>query len=101
MVDDGSASDILYLNAYKKMGLAEDDLEPNNSPLYGFTRDHIIPIGVAKLAVTLGEHPRTSTIFANFLVINALSAINSCETTPQGFKSDHLNLSPHHEISND
>ena len=31
MVDDGSASDILYLNAYKKMGLTEDDLDPNSS----------------------------------------------------------------------
>ena len=43
MVDDGSTMDILYLNAYKKMGLTEDDLDPNSSPLYGFTVDHIIP----------------------------------------------------------
>ena len=40
MVDDGSVVDILYLNAYRRMGLTEDDLDPNSSPLYGFTRDH-------------------------------------------------------------
>ena len=76
MVDDGSATDILYLNTYKKMGLTEDDLEPNNFPLYNFTRDHVIPKGVAKLIVPMGEYPRTSTILANFLVVDAPSAIN-------------------------
>ena len=28
MVDDGSTMDILYLNAYKRMGWIEDDLDP-------------------------------------------------------------------------
>ena len=46
MVDDGSVVDILYLSAYKKMGLTEEDLDPNSSPLYGFTRDYVIPKGV-------------------------------------------------------
>ena len=40
MVDDGSTIDILYLNAYKRMGMAESDLNPTTSQLYGFTRDH-------------------------------------------------------------
>ena len=39
MVDDNSAVDILYLNSYKKMGLSKDDLDPNSSLLYSFTRD--------------------------------------------------------------
>ena len=58
------------------MGLDEDDLDPNSSPLYGFTRDHVISKRVAKLIVTVGAHPQTSTVLANFLVVNALSAIN-------------------------
>ena len=57
MVDDGSIVDILYRNTYKRMGLTEDELDPNSSPLYGFTRDHIVPKGVAKLTITVGEHP--------------------------------------------
>ena len=76
MVDDGSAVDILYLNAYKRMGLIEDDLDPNSSPLYRFTRDHVIPKGVAKLTIIMEEHPRTSIVLANFLVVDAPSAIN-------------------------
>ena len=43
MVDNGSAMDILYLNVYKRIGLTEDDLDLNSSPLYRFTGDHVIP----------------------------------------------------------
>ena len=68
-VDDGSAVDILYLNAYKRMGLTEDDLDPNNSLLNGFTGDHIVPKGLAKLTIIVGELARTSTILTNFLVV--------------------------------
>ena len=71
MVDDGSEVDILYMNAYKRMGLTEDDLDPNSSPLYGFTRDHVVPKVVAKLTITIEEHPQTLTILANFLVVDA------------------------------
>ena len=81
-VDDGSTTNILYLNTYKKMGLIEDGLEPNNFPLYGLTRDHVIPKEVAKLTVIVGEHPRTSTVLANFLVVDALSAINEIIRRP-------------------
>ena len=56
MVDDSITVDILYLNAYKKMGLTEDDLDPNSSPFYGITRDQDIPKGVAKLTMIVGEH---------------------------------------------
>ena len=82
MVDDGGAADILYLNAYKEMGLAEDNLDPNSSPLYGFTRDQAIPKRVAKLTITMGERPRTSTILANILVVDALSTINGIIRRP-------------------
>ena len=76
MVEDGSIVDILYLTAYKRMGLTEDDLDPNSSPLYGFTRDHVFPKKVAKLTIMVGEHPQTLIVLANFLVVDAPSAIN-------------------------
>ena len=41
-VDDGSEMDILYLNAYKRIGLIENDLDPNSSLLYDFIGDHAI-----------------------------------------------------------
>ena len=76
MVDDGSIVDILYLNTCKRIGLAESDLNPTTSPLYGFTGDHVVPKGTAKLTITVGEYPRTSTVVANFLIVDCPSAIN-------------------------
>ena len=69
-VDDGSATDILYLNEYKRMGLAESDLNPTISPLYGFIGDHAIPKGMTKLTIMVGEHSRTSTTIADFLIVD-------------------------------
>ena len=70
MVDDGSTTDILFLNAYKRMGLAKSDLNPTTSPLYGFTRDHVIPKGTTELTVMVEEHPQTSTVVADFLIVD-------------------------------
>ena len=75
-MDDGSTVNIIYLNAYKRMGLTENDLDSDSSLLYSFTGDHVIPKGVAKLTIMVGEHSRTSTILANFLIVKAPSTIN-------------------------
>ena len=72
LVDHGSAVYIIYLDAYKRMGLIERELSPATSLLYGFTKDHVIPRGTVKLAVTLGEHPRASIVVAEFLVVDYL-----------------------------
>ena len=71
LVDDDSAVDIIYLDAYKRIGLTESKLILTISPLYGSMGDHVIPRGTVKLAVTVGEHPRVSTIVTEFLIINA------------------------------
>ena len=76
MVDDGSAMHILYLDAYKRMGLIESALNLTTFPLYGLTGDHIIPKGMAKPSVTVGEHPRASIIVVDFLMVDCPSAIN-------------------------
>ena len=56
--------------------MEEKALNPTTSPLYEFTRDHVIPKGIAKLFVTVGEYPQTSTIITNFLMVNCSSVIN-------------------------
>ena len=76
MVDDGSATNIFYLNTYKRIGLAESDLNPTASPLYGFTGDHVVPKGKAKLTITVGEQPQTSMVVTNFLIVDCPLAIN-------------------------
>ena len=57
LVDDGSVVDIIYLDAYKMMGLTVSELSPTTSLLYRFTRDHVIPKGIIKQAVIVGAYP--------------------------------------------
>ena len=76
LVDNGSAVDIIYLDAYKRMRLTESELSPTTSLLYGFIRDNVIPKGMVKLAMTVGEHPRVWTIVAKFLMVDYSSVVN-------------------------
>ena len=57
LVDNGSTVNIIYLDAYKRTGLTEGELNLTTSHLYGFIRDHVIPKGTIKLTVIVGEHP--------------------------------------------
>ena len=55
MVDNGSAVDLASLWLY---------------------RDHVISKGTIKLAVTVGKHPRVSTMMTEFLIVDCSSAFN-------------------------
>ena len=76
LVDNGSEVNILYCDAYQKTGLTQADLSPTTSPLYEFSRDHVIHEGTIKRAVTLGKHPQVATITTNFLAVNYPLAFN-------------------------
>ena len=76
MADDGNAMDILYLDAYKRIGLTETTLSHAASPLYRFIGDHVIPKRTSKLVVTVGERPWVSIVIVDFLVVDYPSAIN-------------------------
>ena len=58
LVDNGSSVDILYFQAFKRMGLKISDLKPSPNPVYDFTEDFVVPLRVISLPMTLGEYPR-------------------------------------------
>ena len=76
LVDNGSIVDIIYLDAYKKIGLTKSELSPTTSSLYGFTGDYVIPRGKIKLVVIVGEYLRISTMMTEFLVVDCPSTFN-------------------------
>ena len=75
-MDNDSVTNIIFWDAYKKTGLMLADLSPMTTPLYWFTRDHVIPEGTIKLAVTLGEHPQVAMVVTEFLMVNYPLAFN-------------------------
>ena len=58
LVDNGSSVDILYFQAFERIGLKFSNLKPSPNLVYGFTRDSVIPLGVISLLITLGEYQR-------------------------------------------
>ncbi|XP_064941714.1 uncharacterized protein LOC135595120 [Musa acuminata AAA Group] len=77
MVDTGSSADILYLDAFQKLGLSRDALVPMSSALTGFIGESISPLGVTVLPLTFGEAPRTKTVMTTFLVVDLPTAYNA------------------------
>lgn len=77
LIDNSSAINILYANAYQKMGFSNHDLKPTTTLLYEFTGDSIIPRRRIVLAITMGEQPHTSTVMTKLLVINDPSSYNT------------------------
>ena len=102
LVDDRSSVDILYLEAFKKMGLDNRVLKPSTSPLFGFMNNYITPVGTITLPITLGDYPRQATCMANFVVVDCQSAFNVVIGRPhtEKFKSHLLYLSHASEVPN-
>nr|XP_009410167.1 PREDICTED: uncharacterized protein LOC103992258 [Musa acuminata subsp. malaccensis] len=77
MIDMGSSTDVLYLEAFQKLGLAKEALEPMCLALTGFTGDSISPLGAVTLPLTLGGPPITKTVMSTFLVVDLPTAYNT------------------------
>ncbi|XP_064967069.1 uncharacterized protein LOC103984774 [Musa acuminata AAA Group] len=77
MIDTGSSADILYFNAFQKLGLSGDSMKLIFSALTGFTGDSISPLGAITLPLTLGAPPRSKTVMTTFLVIDLPAAYNA------------------------
>ena len=77
LVDNGSSMDILYYQAFQKMGLKVSDLKPSPNPVYEFIGDSVTPMGVISLPMTVGDYPKQSCVMADFLVIDQPSAFNA------------------------
>nr|XP_009409681.1 PREDICTED: uncharacterized protein LOC103991866 [Musa acuminata subsp. malaccensis] len=77
MVDTESSVDILYFDAFQKLGLARENMRSMCSALTGFTRDSISPLGAITLPLTLGTPPRLKTVMTTFLVVDLPTAYNA------------------------
>ncbi|XP_065012827.1 uncharacterized protein LOC135641398 [Musa acuminata AAA Group] len=101
MVDTGSSADVLYFDAFKKLGLTERDLTPMASVLTGFTRDSISSLRTTIILITMGEDPRAKIVLTTFMVVdlpstyniilgrptlNKLKAVVSTTTRPSSFR---------------
>ncbi|KAJ8479512.1 hypothetical protein OPV22_023239 [Ensete ventricosum] len=77
MIDTRSSADILYFDAFQRLGLTDLDLAPLTSTLTGFTGDSVSPLGATTIPVTFGGEPRSKTPLVSFMVVKLPSAYNA------------------------
>ncbi|RRT38283.1 hypothetical protein B296_00044712 [Ensete ventricosum] len=77
MIDTRSSTDILYFDAFQKLGLTDKDIVTLTSTLTGFTGDFVSPIGATTIPITFGGEPRSKTLMVSFMVIKLPSAYNA------------------------
>ncbi|XP_065004131.1 uncharacterized protein LOC135636371 [Musa acuminata AAA Group] len=101
MIDTGSSADVLYLDAFQKLGLTKESLKPICLALTGFTGDSISPLGTVTLPLTLGAPPRTKTVMSTFLVVGSSYCLQRHPRPPhpQQNQSCSLHLSSDGEVS--
>ena len=78
MADQGSATEIMYLDLYKGLNLKSQDLTPYNSPLVSFEGKLIIPKGQIRLPVQTGSE----VVEVDFIVVDAYSPYTAIITRP-------------------
>ncbi|XP_012827728.1 PREDICTED: uncharacterized protein LOC105949008 [Erythranthe guttata] len=66
LVDGGSSADIMYLHAFKQLGIDNARFNPVSTPLKGFTGEGILSMGEVELPVSLGEDPCRITKLIKF-----------------------------------
>ncbi|RWW58154.1 hypothetical protein BHE74_00035011 [Ensete ventricosum] len=77
MIDTGSSTNILYFDAFQRLGLTDRDLAALTSTLTGFTGDSVSPLGVTTIPVTFGGEPKSKTLMVSFIVVKLLSTYNA------------------------
>ena len=78
LVDQGSETEIMYPDLYKGLNLKPEDLEKYDSTLVGFDGRTIIPWGMIRLPVQVGDE----VVQVNFIVIEAYSPYTTILVRP-------------------
>ncbi len=77
LIDNGASTNVLHHDCFAKMGFNARNLEPCTRPIYGFTGNCLIPEGVVKLPVTVGDGDKKATSLATFVVIKGSLKYNA------------------------
>lgn len=78
LMDQGSETEIMYPDLYKGLNLKPEDLEKYDSTLVGFDGRTIIPRGMIRLPVQVGDE----VVQVNFIVIEAYSPYTTILARP-------------------
>jgi hypothetical protein len=76
LIDTESFADVMYFDAFIKMGYNPLHLVKVNTPLVNFTGAAMVPEGLMRMRVEFGTPPRTTFLMIDFLVVKVSPAYN-------------------------
>ena len=76
IMDIGSSSDILFVDAFNRLGISRDRLRPIATSFLGFNRSTKKPLGMKEFLILMGTPQQQDSILVNFVVMEAPSVYN-------------------------
>ncbi|XP_010264144.1 PREDICTED: uncharacterized protein LOC104602228 [Nelumbo nucifera] len=76
LVDTGSSVDVLFEDAFEKLGIEKERLTPVNTTLMGFLGESLLPTGKITLPLLIGDGDVTTTTMVDFTVVRCPSSYN-------------------------
>ena len=73
LIDQGSFTEVMYQDLYTKLGMGETELSSFASPIFGFSREPVVPLGKVVLPVLSGP----INLQTKFIVVKASSPYNA------------------------
>ncbi|KAL0462027.1 UNVERIFIED_CONTAM: hypothetical protein Slati_0090300 [Sesamum latifolium] len=58
LVDNGSSTDIIFMEVLRKMGLEDANLNPVQMPLVDFWGSEVTSLGTIDLPISMGDEPK-------------------------------------------
>ena len=94
MMDQGSATEIMYHDLYKGLNLKFEDLTPYSSPLVSFEGKLIIPKGQIRLPMQTSSE----VVEVDFIVVDAYSPYTAIVARPWLHTLEAVSSTLHHNI---
>ncbi|XP_034197315.1 uncharacterized protein LOC117612781 [Prunus dulcis] len=76
LIDTGSSVRVIFAEAFREMGINDNQVNRQLTPLLSFSGDLVQPVGSVKLPITFGTAPRKMTTYDQFLIVDCPTAYN-------------------------
>ncbi|XP_034218890.1 uncharacterized protein LOC117630254 [Prunus dulcis] len=76
LIDTGSSVSLIFAEAFREMGINDNQVDRQLTPLLSFSGDLVQPIGSVRLPISFGTAPRRTTTYDQFLIVDCPTAYN-------------------------
>ncbi|XP_034201917.1 uncharacterized protein LOC117616643 [Prunus dulcis] len=76
LIDTGSSVSVIFAKAFREMGINDNQVDRQLTPLLSFSGDLVQPIGSVRLPITFGTAPKKATTYDLFLIVDCPTAYN-------------------------